>query len=95
MGFYLGILIKSSPPKGGVHKLQILLREQLEDFLRNFFGEEMGGVRGTQPPNNILDSLVGPLKGLVGGLYAHIEVLVFFSFYSHPRSTEPGTSRRP
>ena len=35
---------------GGVHKIQILIRELLEDFLRNFFGEEMGGVRGTQAP---------------------------------------------
>ena len=31
---------------GWVHKIQILIRETLEDFLRNFFGEEMGGVRG-------------------------------------------------
>ena len=90
MGFYTGILIKSSPPKGGVHKLQIFSREKYIDFsqnfatphggsyrdsheivptkggvhkikmsikellekaLRNFFGEEVGGVRGTQTPS--------------------------------------------
>ena len=50
MGFYIGILIKSSPPKGGVHKLMILLRDLPKEFLRKFFGEEMGGVRGTQTP---------------------------------------------
>ena len=44
------ILIKSSPPKGGVHKLMILLRDLPKEFLRKFFGEEMGGVRGTQTP---------------------------------------------
>ena len=35
---------------GEVHKLQILLRENLEEILRNFFGEEIGGVRGTRTP---------------------------------------------
>ena len=34
----------------GVRKLMILIRETLEEFLRNFFGEEMGGVRGTPAP---------------------------------------------
>ena len=46
MGFYIGILIKSSPLKGGVHKLMILLRDLPKEFLRKFFGEEMGGYRG-------------------------------------------------
>ena len=41
MGFYTGILIKSSPPKGGVHKLMILLKDLPKEFLRKFFGEEM------------------------------------------------------
>ena len=50
MGFYTGILIKSSPPKGEVHRIQVLIRELFENTLRNFFGEEMGGVRGTQTP---------------------------------------------
>ena len=50
MGFYIGILIKTSPPKGGVHKLMILLRDLPKEFLRKFFGEEMEGVRGTQTP---------------------------------------------
>ena len=35
---------------GGVHKIQILIRENLEEFLRVFFGEEIGGVRGTGTP---------------------------------------------
>ena len=47
MGFYLGILIKWSPPYGGVHKIQILIRDLLKEFLQKIFGEEMGGVRGT------------------------------------------------
>ena len=50
MGFYIGILIKSSPPKGGVHKLMILLRDLPKEVLRKLFGEEMGRVRGTQTP---------------------------------------------
>ena len=34
----------------GVHKVQILVRELLEELLRNFFGAEIGGVRGTPTP---------------------------------------------
>ena len=34
----------------GVHKIQILIREKLEELLRNFFGEEIGGIRGIQTP---------------------------------------------
>ena len=30
--------------------MMIFIREKLEDFLRNFFGEEIGGVRGTLTP---------------------------------------------
>ena len=75
MGFYIGILIKSSPPKGGVHKLMILLRDLPKEFLRKFFGEEMGGVRGTQTPSletstHIYDNLNSragwPPKGPIG-----------------------------
>ena len=51
MGFYTGILIESSPPKGGVHELMILLMDLPKEFLSKFFGEEMGGVRGTQTPS--------------------------------------------
>ena len=36
MGFYTGILSKPSPPKGGVHKLMILLRDLPKDFFQNF-----------------------------------------------------------
>ena len=36
MGFYLGILTKWPPPQGGVHKIQILIRDLLKDFLRKF-----------------------------------------------------------
>ena len=50
MGFYIGILIKSSPPKGGVHKLMILLRDLPKELLRKFFGEEMGGGQGDPDP---------------------------------------------
>ena len=35
---------------GGVRKLMILIRDNLEEFLRNFIGEEIGGVRGTGTP---------------------------------------------
>ena len=44
-GFSLNILFI-----GGVHKLMILQRDFVDDFLTKFFGEEMGGVRGTQTP---------------------------------------------
>ena len=50
MGFYVGILIKSSPPKGGVHKLMILLRDLPKEFSTKFFGEEMGGGQGDPDP---------------------------------------------
>ena len=43
MGFCIGILIKTSPPKGGVHKFMILLRDLPKEFLRKSIGEEMGG----------------------------------------------------
>ena len=37
---------------GGVHNTQILMRELLEECLRNFFGEEIGGGSGAlRPPN--------------------------------------------
>ena len=39
-----------SPTIGGVHKLMILLRDLVKERLQNIFGEEMGGVRGTQTP---------------------------------------------
>ena len=38
----------------GVHKAQILIREKLEDFLRNFFGEEFGVSGGLGPPKRKL-----------------------------------------
>ena len=50
MGFYLGILMKSPPPYGGVHKLMILLRDLVKKQIPKILGEEMGGVRGTQTP---------------------------------------------
>ena len=64
MGFYIGILIKSSPPKGGVHKLMILLRDLPKEFLRKFFGEEKGGSGGPRPPSNNLQSRLNPNKSL-------------------------------
>ena len=36
---------------GGVHKIHILIRALLEYFLRNFFGEEIGGSEALRPPN--------------------------------------------
>ena len=35
---------------GGIHKIQILVRELSELFLRTFFGEDFEGVRGTPTP---------------------------------------------
>ena len=37
---------------GGVHKIQISIRELLEECLRNFFGEEIGGGSGAFRPHN-------------------------------------------
>ncbi len=37
-------------PIGGVHKLKILITEKIEEILRNFFGKEIWGVRGTGIP---------------------------------------------
>ena len=50
MAFGTGILIKKFIHRGGVHKLMILQRDFVDDFLTKFFGEEMGGVRGIQTP---------------------------------------------
>ena len=50
MGFYLGILTKWSPPYGGVHKIQILIRDLLKEILQKIFVEEMGGSGGARPP---------------------------------------------
>ena len=38
------------PTLGGVHKIQILIRDLLKDFLHKIFGEEMGGVQGDPDP---------------------------------------------
>ena len=38
------------PTLGGVHKIQILIRDLLKEILQKIFGEEMGGARGTQTP---------------------------------------------
>ena len=38
------------PTLGGVHKIQILIRDLLKIFLQKILGEEMGGVTGTQTP---------------------------------------------
>ena len=46
MGFYLGILMKSPPPQGGVHKLMISLMDFPKENLQEIFGEEMGGGQG-------------------------------------------------
>ena len=46
MGFYLGILTKWSPPQGVVHKIQILIRDLLQEIPQQIFGEKMGGGSG-------------------------------------------------
>ena len=38
------------PTLGGVHKIQILIRDVLKDFLQKIFGEEMGGGQGDPDP---------------------------------------------
>ena len=38
------------PTIGGVHKIQILIRDLLKEFLQQIFGEEMGGSGGPRPP---------------------------------------------
>ena len=35
---------------GGVHKLMLSLRDLSKETLQKVFGEEIGGVRGTQTP---------------------------------------------
>ena len=39
-----------APTLGGVHKIQILIRDLLKEFLEQIFGEEMGGSGGPRPP---------------------------------------------
>ena len=36
------------PTLGGVYKIKVLIRDLLKEILQKIFGEEMGGVRGTQ-----------------------------------------------
>ena len=50
MAFGTGILTKKIIHRGGVHKIQILIEDFPKEFLRNFFGEEIGGVKVTQAP---------------------------------------------
>ena len=38
------------PTLGGVHKIQILIRDLLKECLQKNFGEEMGGVQGDPDP---------------------------------------------
>ena len=42
MGFYIGILTRWAPPYGGVHKIQILIRDLLKDFFYTFIGFYIG-----------------------------------------------------
>ena len=39
-----------APTLGGVHKIQILIRDLLKEFLQQIFGEEMGGSGGPRSP---------------------------------------------
>ena len=38
------------PTLGGVHKIQILIRDLLKEILQQNFGEEMGGGQGDPDP---------------------------------------------
>ena len=38
------------PTLGGVHKMQILIRDLLKEFLQQIFGEERGGLGGRGEP---------------------------------------------
>ena len=44
------------PTLGGVHKIHILIRDLLKEFLQNIFGEEMGGGQGD--PDPLLNTLI-------------------------------------
>ena len=61
MAFGTGILIKHFVHMGGVHKIQISIRENVEYFLRKFFGEEMGGGQGDPDPlvNKTFKTILG------------------------------------
>ena len=44
------------PTLGGVHKIQILIRDLLKEFLQQkIFGEEMGGGQGDPDPLIVLE----------------------------------------
>ena len=53
------------PTLRGVHKMQILIRDLLKEILQKIFGEEMGGVRGTQTPLSEITGITArlPIKG--------------------------------
>ena len=49
MGFYLGILMKSPPHRGGT-QVDDFTKGLVKEKIQNSFGEEMGGVWGTPTP---------------------------------------------
>ena len=67
-------------PRGGVHKIQILIRDLLKEFLQKIFGEEMGGSGGPRPPDHLSFPLYGSLKGLTKKTYQ----IIYFELYPHP-----------
>ena len=50
MGFYIGILIKSSPPKGGGTQDDDFTKGFTKGIFENILRRRNGGVRGTQTP---------------------------------------------
>ena len=46
------------PTLGGVHKIQILVRDLLKEILQKIFGEEMGGSGGPRPPYYLFETSV-------------------------------------
>ena len=47
---------------GGVHKIQILIRDLLKEFLQQIFGEEMGGSGEPRPPYVFIRKQSGALQ---------------------------------
>ena len=58
------------PTLGGVHKIQISIRDLLKDFFQKIFGEEMGGGQGETPLLFVdfcgYSGLPSSKKGLIG-----------------------------
>jgi len=67
-----------APTLGGVHKIQILIRDLLKEFLQKIFGEEMGGSGGPRPPYSIRCTADGKKKSPLIGAEKEINKLKGF-----------------